>query len=159
VLLNDIAIPNKALQEFGVDIFANHNYDTWVLLTIQARILNNSCGDPMAESLNPLFALFNHSCEPNVEWSSTAENHQTILVRARRNIEKGEQLLVEYDQFMRDQPLEVRRKRMYRWLDGPCQCLRCVTEEEERRNEVKVETDWDDIPDKVVFPEDLLKLN
>ena len=73
----------------------------------------------MAESLNPLFALFNHSCEPNVEWSATAEDHRTILVRARRNIRKGEQLLVEYDQFMRDQPLEVRRKRMFRWLARP----------------------------------------
>ena len=159
VLLNDIAIPNKALQSFGIDIFADHNYDTWILLTIQARILNNSCGDPMAESLNPLFALFNHSCEPNVEWSSTANNHQTILVRARRNIRKGEQLLVEYDQFMRDQPLEVRRKRMYRWLDGPCQCLRCVAEEAEKRSEVRIKSDWDDIPDKAVFPEDLLTAN
>ena len=158
VLLNDIAIPNKALQQFGIDIFANLNYDTWVLLTIQARVLNNSCGDLMAESLNPLFALFNHSCEPNVEWSATAEDHRTILVRARRNIRKGEQLLVEYDQFMRDQPLEVRRKRMFRWLARPCQCERCVTEEEELKGRVRVdEVLWDDIPEKAVFPEDSLK--
>lgn len=81
VLLNDIAIPNKALQQFGVDIFANLHYDTWVLMTIQARVLNNSCGDLMAESLNPLFALFNHSCEPNVEWSATAEDHRTSTLR------------------------------------------------------------------------------
>lgn len=157
VLLNDITIPNKALQQSGIDIFANHNYDTWVLFTIQARILNNSCGDMMAKSLNPLFALFNHSCEPNVEWTTTSKDHRTIKVRARRDIQKGEQLLVEYDQFMRDQPLEIRRKRMYRWLDGPCQCERCVREEEQRRYEVNVEPTWDDIPEKPVFPEDLLK--
>ena len=158
VLLNDIAIPNKALQQFGIDIFANLNYDTWVLLTIQARVLNNSCGDLMAESLNPLFALFNHSCEPNVEWSTTAEDHRTILVRARSNVQKNEQLLVEYDQFMRDQPLEVRRKRMFRWLAGPCRCTRCVRDEEAMKGRVRVdEVLWDDIPDKAVFPEDLLK--
>jgi hypothetical protein len=158
VLLNDITIPSKALQQFGIDIFADLNYDTWVLLTIQARVLNNSCGDLMAECLNPLFALFNHSCEPNVEWSATAANHRTILVRARCNIRKGEQLLVEYDQFMRDQPLEVRRKRMFRWLSRPCQCTRCVREEEEKKGDTRVdEVMWDDIPDKAVFPEDLLK--
>lgn len=160
VLLNDIAVPNRALQAFGIDIFANQNYDTWVLLTVQARILNNSCGDPSAECLNPLFALFNHSCKPNVEWTAAAEDRRTILIRARRNIEEGEQLLVEYDQFMRDQPLEIRRKRMYRWLDGACPCPRCLAEEaEQKKNGGVVQSEWDDILDKAVFPEDLLKLN
>ena len=160
-LHSDIGIPNEALQRFGVDVFANHNYDTWVLFTIQARVNNNSCGDPMAESLNPLFALFNHSCEGNVHWG-IREDHRTIMVKAKRDIKEGEQLLVEYDQFMEDQPLEIRRKRMRRWLDGPCQCTRCVREEEDQkqaggkaRRDSKV--DWDDMPE-VLFPEDLLKL-
>ena len=157
-LLSDIVVPNQALQSFGIDIFANHNYDTWVLFTIQARTSNNSCGDLSAESLNPLFALFNHSCDPNVEWNSAAEDHRTILVRARRDIEEGEQVLVEYDQFMRDQPLETRRERYYRWLDAPCQCSRCLAEEEEAaRTGMEGESDWDDLTEKVVFPEDLLK--
>ena len=158
-LKTDIQIPNEALHRFGVDIFANQNYDTWVLLTIQARVLNNSCGDPIAESLNPLFCLFNHSCEPNVQWTMT-EDHRTIKVRTKRDIKEGEQLLVEYDQFMENQPLEVRRKRMRRWLDGPCQCTRCMREEKEQQKVVAKKdsvADWD-IQEKVVFPEDLLKL-
>jgi SET domain-containing protein len=110
------------------------------------------------ESLNPLFALFNHSCDPNVEWSSAARYHRTILVRARRDIEEGEQLLVEYDQFMRKQPLHARRERYYRWLNAPCQCSRCLAEEEEAaRTDIKAGNDWDDLTEKAVFPEDLLK--
>lgn len=84
------------------------------LSILQQRISNNSCDLLGGESLNPLFALFNHSCDPNVDWSSAAGNHRTIMVRARRNIRKGEQLLVEYDQFMRDQRLHIRRERYYR---------------------------------------------
>ena len=160
-LQNDIVTPNEALQRFGIDIFANLNYDTWVLFTIQARAFNNSCGDPMSESLNPLFSLFNHSCEPNVEWTTT-EDHRTIKVKARRNIDGGEQLLVEYDQFIRNQPLEARRKRMMRWLDGPCLCTRCIREEREKKEAVarksnEVRPEWD-IPQEIVFPEDLLNL-
>jgi hypothetical protein len=127
----DVVILNRALQKLGVDIFANAAFDTWVLFTIEARIDNNSCGDPMTTSLNPLFCLFNHSCEPNVNWT-TQEDHRTIVVKGARDIKKGEQLFVEYDGFMADQPLENRRKRMWRWLDGPCQCVRCVREERER---------------------------
>ena len=54
-LQDDITIPMTALQRFGIDVFANPNFDTWVLFTIQARATNNSCGDPITESLNPLF--------------------------------------------------------------------------------------------------------
>ena len=157
VLLNDIIIPNKALQTFGIDIFANQNYDTWVLLTIQARIQNNSCGDPSADSLFPPFSLFNHSCDPNVEWNFPAGDHKTIVVKARRSIKLGEQMLVKYDQIMRDQPLAARRKRIYRWLDGPCMCTRCIREEEESKHQVPAGRDWDDSGEEVVFPEDLLK--
>ena len=154
----DIVIPNQALQNFGIDIFTNHNYDTWVLFTVQARVLNNSCGDPMAESLNPLFSLFNHSCKPNVNWT-TNDDHRTIRVQANQDIMKGEQLLVEYDQFMSSQPLAVRRKRMWRWLDADCQCTRCVQEERmctDYRQEENARK-WD-MREEIVFPEDLLKL-
>ena len=81
-------------------------------------------------------------------------------MRTKRDIKEGEQLLVEYDQFMENQPLEVRRKLMRWWLDGPCQCTRCMREEKEQQKVVAKKdsvADWD-IQEKVVFPEDLLKL-
>lgn len=40
-MLHDLEVLNDCLTQFGVDIFANHAYDTWVLFTVQARVLNN----------------------------------------------------------------------------------------------------------------------
>lgn len=127
-LENDIAIPNDALQQFGADIFANHNYDTWVLFTLRARIANNSCSDPIHISIFPLFSLFNHSCEPNLQWS-TERAHHTMIVKANKAIAEGEQMFVEYDGYVSDQQLQERRKRLMHWLGGPCQCTRCLREE------------------------------
>ena len=161
-LKQDYVVPNEALRQFGVDIFANPNYDTWVLFTMQARIANNSCGDPIADCLNPLFSLFNHSCEPNVEWTSS-EDHRTIRVTAGTDIEQGEQLFVDYNGFMRDQPLEVRRKHLWKWLDGPCRCSRCMREEKQQASEsfgltkAKAIQEWD-VDAKPLFPEDSLSL-
>ena len=46
---------------------------------------------------------------------------------------------------------------LYKWLDAPCQCPRCLAEEEIARNQPKSANLWDDVHEKVVFPEDLLK--
>jgi hypothetical protein len=124
----DIEIPNEALQQFGIDIFANPHYDSWVLFTLAARLRNNSWSSPVAAALNPLFSLFNHSCEPNVEWQ-TRKDHRTIDLSISRDVVAGEQLFVEYDGFMHDSPLEDRRARLAKWIDGPCLCTRCVREE------------------------------
>jgi len=126
----DIVIPNEALQQFGIDVYADLRYDTWVLFAISARLDNNSWSNPSCASLNPLFSLFNHSCEPNVHWSSSRD-HRTIKITASRDLVKGEQLFVEYDSFEHDKPVAQRRKRLARWIDGPCLCMRCVREERE----------------------------
>lgn len=128
-LEHDIVVINDALQQFGIDIFANQNYDTWVLFTISARLSNNSWTNPMAAGLNPLFSLFNHSCDPNVEWR-TQKDHRTVVMRVSKDVVEGEQLFVEYDGFVHDDPVGERRQRLARWIDGPCMCSRCVLEEE-----------------------------
>ena len=159
----DYAVINEALQQFGIDIYANRNFDTWVLFTLQARIENNSWSSPTATCLNPLFSLFNHSCEPNVKWN-TQSDHRTIKMKASRYIKKGEQLFVEYDGFVSLQPLEDRRKRLRRWIDGPCQCTRCVREEKDQLEQAESggsvsssdSSNWD-TGDKPVFPEDKLR--
>lgn len=157
-LADDIAIPNEALRQFGVDVFANSSYDTWVLFTIEARARNNSCGDPTVDMLNPLFSLFNHSCSPNVEWVISG-NHQSITATASKPISNGEQMFVQYDGFIADQPFDERRQRLWRWLDGPCRCTRCVCEENIRpkHSDLDTEPKWD-MTEKAVFPEDLLRL-
>lgn len=130
VLEDDIDIPNTMLLNMGVDIFADLRYDTWVLFTMKARIENNSWSDPMVTSVNPLFSLFNHSCEPNVEWTGQ-EDHRTVIMKASQDVKKGEQFFVAYDGYISSLPLVERRKRLARWLNGPCQCSRCAREERE----------------------------
>ncbi|KAK5135885.1 hypothetical protein LTR08_004535 [Meristemomyces frigidus] len=133
---HDIAIPNDLLLLHGVDIFASPNYDTWVLFTLCARIENNSWSDPIHTCISPLFSLFNHSCEPNVDWSIRPD-HTTMVIRVAREVTAGEQLFVEYDGFMQDQPLAARRKRMRKWLDAECQCTKCLRQEVEEEKASK----------------------
>ena len=135
-LEEDIAIPNEALQQFGIDIFANLNFDTWVLFTIFTRTMNNGCSNTISETLNPLFSLFNHSCEPNAQWMS-GDDHRSIEVRTKRPIKKGEQIFVTYDAYILDVGLSERRKRMKHWLDGDCQCTKCVRDEEQQKQIVE----------------------
>jgi hypothetical protein len=125
---HDFAIINDALELFGFDIFASHNYDTWALFTLSARLSNNSWTNPMSVSLNPLFSLFNHSCEPNVDWA-TQKDHRTVVMRVSKDVVAGEQLFVEYDGFEHDKPVHKRRQRLTRWIDGLCMCSRCAREE------------------------------
>lgn len=128
-LKSDIQIPNECLQRFGIDIFANPAYDTWVLFTVLGREANNSWSDPIHSCISPLFSLFNHSCEPNVEWH--AEGHAKMVMTTIRDVQAGEQLFVRYDGYLENQPLQARRRRLKKWLDAECQCSRCVREEAE----------------------------
>lgn len=156
---NEIVVVFEALQEFGIDIFANHNFDTWIIFVLGTRIDTNSWSDPNTACLNSLFALFNHSCEPNVAWQ-TQNDHRTMHMTTKRRIQDGEQLFVEYDSYMNDKSLEERRKRLRRWLDGPCQCTRCVREEVEMSRTPSPLTSsfgssgWD-TDEKPVLPEDI----
>ncbi|GAB7322194.1 hypothetical protein MBLNU13_g03199t2 [Cladosporium sp. NU13] len=131
----DFATINDALELFGFDIFANQKYDTWILFTLSARLSNNGWTNPMSVSLNPLFSLFNHSCEPNVDWA-TQKDHRTVVMRVSKDVVAGEQLFVEYDGFEHDKPVAERRKRLTRWIDGPCMCSRCVREEQAQQGMV-----------------------
>lgn len=72
-LKQDIDIPMRALQQFGIDIFADLEWDSWVIFTIARRQENNQCGDAVSAAVMGLFSLFNHSCEPNVGWSRFRE--------------------------------------------------------------------------------------
>lgn len=114
--------------------------------------------------LCPLFSLFNHSCRPNVHWH-VSEDHQCITAIAARDIRRGEQMFVIYDGYIENLLVHERRKKLWRWLDGPCQCERCVSEEHAARKNRSAERglsefdkpEWDP-EDKPVFPEDFLNL-
>ncbi|KAM3418360.1 hypothetical protein BST61_g4359 [Cercospora zeina] len=142
----DISLLNSTLTRLGIDIFANHNFDTWVLFTLEARVANNAWSDPQTACLSPLFALINHSCDPNLSWRSLPD-HRTLLLEAKQPIKKGEQLSIEYDAFQHHKPLKERREKLRRWLSGDCVCTRCVREaeteaEEESDSEEQVMPGW-----------------
>ncbi|KAK4896154.1 hypothetical protein LTR27_006011 [Elasticomyces elasticus] len=160
---HDIVIPNDWLQQLGIDIFANANYDTWVLFEMKAREENNSWSDPIHCCVSPLFSLFNHSCDMNVQWNID-EDHTSLTIHAHRDIIAGEQLFVCYDQYMESQPVQARKKRMRKWLDEDCPCSRCVREAEEEAMMPKINGGSDgeatpswDTAEKPVLPEDRMR--
>lgn len=81
--------------------------------------------------ISPLFSLFNHSCEPNVDWT-IRRDHTTMKIRVNQDVKQGEQLFVDYDGFMEGSTLQARRKRLRKWLDEGCQCTKCRRQEAEQ---------------------------
>jgi hypothetical protein len=124
----------KMLTCLGVDIFASHNFDTWVLQTLRARIGNNareySIDGHAHIAINPLYSFFNHSCEPNVKWEDDKSMHSSsIRMHTLRSVTKGEELLINYQEELSKKPYLERREILRQWLGSDCQCKRCVDEE------------------------------
>lgn len=96
----DIVTRFELLQTLGVDIFANHEYDTWVFHTIAARIQNNAHHGASVEphqllALHPLYSIFNHSCARNAFWEPRDDQVNSLFVTATKNI-KGEEIFISY---------------------------------------------------------------
>lgn len=93
-LEKDITILMEVLQNFGIDIFANQNFDTWVLFEIHARVINNSWSDPLATCVSPLFSLISKLTtqkEAKKEEKSTRSPFFSLrsLLRAQSQLEHG----------------------------------------------------------------------
>ena len=91
----------KFLQGLGVDIFADQRFDTWVLHTVTAMLVNNTHAgdDRRADGLlavHSLFSFLNHSCIPNVYWELRNDQVNTRVIKAQRDIRQGEELYVSY---------------------------------------------------------------
>ncbi|KIJ18321.1 hypothetical protein PAXINDRAFT_167508 [Paxillus involutus ATCC 200175] len=83
--------------------------------------------------LYKLHSHLNHSCTPNVSVRHFDQRNalSRITVFARTAIEPGEELLITYvDPQMN---YKDRRRRLLEWGFGPCQCVRCLTEEKEAK--------------------------
>jgi fructose-1,6-bisphosphatase len=121
-----------------VDIFADHRFDTWVLLTVSGRIDLNAWEykqelpdgtETFVTGLNSCYSLFNHSCDPNVEWFRDDVTGR-IVFRALEDIEIGEEMFSSYlsDQQL-EQSTEKRLETLKSWMgDGPHFCTRCFPE-------------------------------
>ncbi|CAG5149859.1 uncharacterized protein ALTATR162_LOCUS2471 [Alternaria atra] len=132
-LTESIIIPIKILEQLGVDVFANRNFDTEILHSIWTRLANNKAGsfDPrlgFVDEITPHLPLFNHSCDPNVEWRRE-NGSTTVRFFAIKPVKKGEELFCSYLN-VEGMPVEHRQEMLWPWFEGPCLCSRC--EEEER---------------------------
>ena len=141
-LRHNIAEPFAVLQNLGVDIFADHRYDTWVLQTIHWRIQTNIREEVTEDShfvaINPVYLFFNHSCDPNVsvEMAGSTKRH-TLKFEATRDVEAGEELFISY---LNEEELALnrqdRRAKLTDWTGSACRCSRCTREDmsEKRRH-------------------------
>jgi hypothetical protein len=126
-----IVIPSKILHQLGVDQFSNSNFDTMVLLTIWARIANNKAGSPdpgrgFIDEISPHLPLFNHSCDPNIEWRR-GDGSTTIWFLAKKRIAKDEELFSSY-LGVQKMSFQDRAAALWPWFEGPCLCSKCAKE-------------------------------
>lgn len=88
-LEKDITILMEVLQNFGIDIFANQNFDTWVLFEIHARVINNSWSDPLATCVSPLFSLISKLTKKKEKEIHPLTFLLRSLLRAQSQLEHG----------------------------------------------------------------------
>ncbi|KAL9089199.1 MAG: hypothetical protein Q9159_002670 [Coniocarpon cinnabarinum] len=138
--MQHIVLPFRILQDFGIDIFADLRFDTWVIHTILYRINNNQVGasldpfpgqeSPAMQGVFPCYSLFNHSCEANIVYEEQ-RTEAAIVLKTSRDVEKGEELFICYDLGMEQEGLNVfeRRQCLKNWMgDGGCGCGKCARE-------------------------------
>jgi len=131
-LVDDIITPIDMLQSLGIDIFAEHGYDTWVLFTMRLRLNNNVVGINLPShdyiyGVFPMMAILNHSCDPSVIYSKEGKD-ATITVKAVRDIAMGEEVFTSYLSEPQELSLEERRAALMAWFGTACRCNRCLIE-------------------------------
>ncbi|KAI6126309.1 hypothetical protein EDD16DRAFT_313552 [Pisolithus croceorrhizus] len=80
-----------------------------------------------------LHSHLNHSCSPNTSVRHLDQRNalSRITIIAKTDINAGDELLISYTDPSCD--FRTRRRRLAEWGFGPCQCGRCLAEEEEAR--------------------------
>ncbi|KAF2742131.1 hypothetical protein M011DRAFT_462671 [Sporormia fimetaria CBS 119925] len=126
-----IVAPIRILEQLGVDVFANSNYDTMVLHSAWTRIANNKAGSPdpnrgYIDGLGALLPMLNHSCDPNVE-SKREDGSTTTRFYTKKHISKGEELCHSYLD-VTGMTLEQRQESLWPWFEGLCLCQKCKME-------------------------------
>lgn len=163
--------PLHLLSKMDVDIYqpeALARYDTWVLNTLCAKFRGTASarlsvrdGRPEVCAVHPMWALANHSCDPNVRWEwggriefwARAEGERVGWGGGRGEgigkvggeglgkggggggIRKGEEIRNHYCDV--ELPVRERREWALGALGGVCACERCVWEEAEGRGKEK----------------------
>lgn len=147
----NVETPLHLLETMDVDIYANPQYDLWVLNTLYAKFRGTASarknpfdGKPDVAAVHPYWCLANHDCDPNVSWDWAG----TIVLTAREEridanpgVRKGQEIVNHYCDIRL--PVGERRE----WASGPlggwCMCRRCKREaaEEAWANETSEASD------------------
>jgi hypothetical protein len=65
----NVILHTMVLGQLGIDIYANRNYDTWVIQIFITRLETNSSGGPKCgrflRGIQPNHSFMNHSSAPN----------------------------------------------------------------------------------------------
>jgi hypothetical protein len=130
-LRESVATPFQILTQLGIDIYLDHRFDTPVLHTLWTRLANNKAGsyDPalgFVDTVTPLLPLFNHSCDPSVEYRKEGGT-TTVRFFALRDVKAGEEV---FDSYQDVEGLErgERVRAMWPWFERACLCERCESE-------------------------------
>lgn len=76
--------------------------------------------------LLPVGSMFNHSCNPNVQWTSAAgAGAGTVVFKTTRAVEAGEELRISY--VSAGMPVQERQEQLMKW-GFVCRCTACVEE-------------------------------
>jgi hypothetical protein len=96
----------------------------------------------VGSAISPLYSMFNHACEPNVDWRHDGVGERgeggssTVTMFATRDIKKGEEMCISYIKGQ-EMGLEDRQKALKGWLGMDCGCARCVEERAAEENGVE----------------------
>lgn len=131
----DLKEPMLYLEKLGIDIYANEDFDAWVIMTIWAKLLKSMWAYPDDDypkvqwvGIGSIYTFFNHSCDPNVICRKR-KNSAIIDLTTLKAVKEGEELCISYiDGLSRSE--KKRRDQLENWTDE-CQCARC---KEQRMN-------------------------
>lgn len=107
------------IKKTGMGI--NGIYRAFFLIYINATTMQNTFGDDVGFMFDPIFAMINHSCNPNCTliW----KNEDQLLLKVLNNIKPAEELFINYCPI--NMPEELRQKTLMRNFFFNCECEGC----------------------------------
>ncbi|KAJ3060849.1 hypothetical protein HDU98_003193 [Podochytrium sp. JEL0797] len=130
-----LACVQECAEDFHQHLPSELNISVSDIVSLACRINSNSHGivDPTGNTngevgvgLFPLASMFNHSCEPNCSFVSSA--HGKLIIRTLRPVEEGEEVCVSYVDLCT--PRDDRRGKLLETKHFWCMCPRCEPSKE-----------------------------
>lgn len=103
-----------------------------------------------AKAVYDVGSRFNHSCDPNVEFSSRPYGYGEWRVLPGKAVRRGEELTISYvPASTLALPRRRRMRRLMRWWRFWCECSRCTAEEDEDEVAAPRLGPWDELMERI----------